>query len=177
MTGVRVHLPLYADWWTLISGFTARANLNYHLQCVHSEGRNVICQECGDNFKSMRTLKNHHIRAHGAGEKQHTCEICGKSFFKNNELVSHSRIHSGQKPYNCSFCGLAFRDRSCVRRHEDIIHKGVIRHQCHKCGKGYAEKCKYRLHVNKCKGGKPRVETAVEFGSHFGSHLKNDEPK
>ena len=158
----------------LIAAFKERANLDYHLKYVHSEERNFICQECGDNFKSMKTLQNHHIRIHGAGERCHTCEICGKSFYRNNELLAHLHVHTGHKPFLCNFCGLSFRDRSCKKRHEDI-HTGLTRYQCHRCGKGYARRDHYRLHVNKCGVGNGGINKMVDSSSHFGSHLESEQ--
>ncbi|ESN95299.1 hypothetical protein HELRODRAFT_148155, partial [Helobdella robusta] len=51
----------------------------------------------------------------------YTCDICGRSFSRTNTLVTHRRIHSGEKPFCCEVCGRAFRQPGNLTRHK-LIH-------------------------------------------------------
>ena len=89
--------------------FTKRANLNYHIDNVHSEtldpgALNQICDLCGRTFSSAESLYIHQITKHkkkedvkhrGPNEKSkisrnkegHPCPICGKTFYHGKNYV------------------------------------------------------------------------------------------
>ncbi|GIX89560.1 hypothetical protein CDAR_453661 [Caerostris darwini] len=56
-----------------------------------------------DNIAS-RFFRNRDLTRH---LKMHTrqnhfqCSVCGRSFVCSQSLISHSRVHSGEKPYTC----------------------------------------------------------------------------
>eukprot|EP00106_Octopus_bimaculoides_P015094 XP_014782536.1 PREDICTED: zinc finger protein 93-like [Octopus bimaculoides] len=121
----------------------------YH--CDICEEKPYVCDVCGKLFSENSSLTQHklihtmensfsdkpfssgdsfakrmHIRA---GEKQHHCDICGKSFFKSNDLKRHKY---GKKPYYCDVYGESSAEPGHLTKPKHI-HTGVKQY-CDICG-------------------------------------------
>ncbi|NXR51562.1 ZNF71 factor, partial [Hippolais icterina] len=46
------------------------------------------------------------------------CPDCGMGFKYNYQLVTHRRIHTGERPYECVECGKSFRRSSTLTLHQ-----------------------------------------------------------
>ncbi|XP_066101172.1 zinc finger protein 445 isoform X2 [Saccopteryx bilineata] len=51
------------------------------------------------------------------GKKGHKCSMCGKTFSKTSQLISHKRFHTRERPFKCAECGKTFRWSSNLARH------------------------------------------------------------
>ena len=61
--------------------------------------------------------------------KAHECDICKKKFAVKSSLVTHFRIHLGEKPYGCAECGKWYTDCSSRNRHIKTNHKELSKEQ------------------------------------------------
>ena len=100
--------------------FTNKVALEEHRK-VHFVER-IECTLCTHRFTNDRKLRCHMERYHSpntktvpaknasgsadgkkSGRASFLCNICGKSMTTKTSLISHNRLHSGEKPYKCVY--------------------------------------------------------------------------
>ncbi|XP_069977109.1 broad-complex core protein isoforms 1/2/3/4/5 isoform X16 [Penaeus vannamei] len=59
----------------------------------------------------------------GAGERRHTCSVCGKAFKLKHHLVEHAVVHRAEKPFSCPLCPAAFKRAKQVKYHMRLHHR------------------------------------------------------
>ena len=61
--------------------------------------------------------------------KAYECDICKMKFSQKESLVSHFKIHLGEKRYGCAECGKQYTASSNRNKHIRIYHKELSKEQ------------------------------------------------
>nr|XP_054749941.1 zinc finger protein 768-like isoform X1 [Lytechinus pictus] len=114
--------------------------------------RKYICDVCGKGFSRSNTLVTHK-RIH-TGDKPFACELCGRAFRQPGNLTRHRLTHTTVKPYVCTQCGKAFNRASNLHTHMRT-HTNYKPFVCQYCGKGFHQKIDMKIHSYTHTGEKP----------------------
>ena len=96
-----------------------------HHNAVHKP--NLVCELCGNNFKTKSTLRCHVINVHTPEDQRpYKCDFCPKGFLNSRYLLTHvERDHKGNRAFTCRAigCDRTFTLPEVRKRHEKRDHK------------------------------------------------------
>nr|XP_040226282.2 zinc finger protein 184-like [Anopheles coluzzii] len=130
--------------------FTSQAKLDKHTHNTHRARKSrYCCSYCGRRFNKRIMLVDHetvhrgqtkyhcdtcrrgftykssydrHMEVVHSEAKNFTCKYCAKSFKRKSTLITHVRLHTGEKPFECATCDFRCSDASSLRKHNMKFH-------------------------------------------------------
>lgn len=78
------------------------------------------CKMCGKLFYRRQNMQLH-MRRH-LGIKPYKCDVCEKAFLTKQKLDEHRNIHTGDAPIKCTLCDETFRRHSNLAQHRNRHH-------------------------------------------------------
>ena len=116
---LRRHMRLHAD--TALSCKTCNRRyetaeeLSRHMK---SHDKPYICDQCGEGFSYMQTMKAHIKRLHESSG--YICAECGICCGQKTHLEEHMRSHKRERMELCAKCGQTFKYKRSLRRHTPL---------------------------------------------------------
>ena len=78
--------------------------------------------------------------------KIYQCHVCGRTFLKNCDLLSHNKSHTDSKPYQCNICDSVF-SRKWDLSGQIKIHTNNKQFQCDICDTAFLRKWDLLRHI------------------------------
>ncbi|KAF9816888.1 hypothetical protein SFRURICE_012230 [Spodoptera frugiperda] len=127
------------------------------------------CEHCEEEIPSAREYWTHFRRVHPDKpypvEKNHVCDICGKSFRGNAFLVYHKRTHSAERLYKCTQCDKSFYNRSNLLSvhsqgnaflvYHKRTHSAERLYKCTQCDKSFYNRSNLHVHEKTHSAARP----------------------
>lgn len=124
-----------------------RRNHYKHIHAFHlgiKQARKFFCQICGKSFARNDILKTHVYQVHDK-IREVFCQKCDKSFTRKSLLNRHMDIVHPPKKLPCPKC---FKEVFQMERHMERIHDKIHEVFCQICYKAYTRKDLLIRHIN-----------------------------
>lgn len=122
--------------------FNQQSGLQVHVKRYHmgEASWTEMCHMCSDKFLQKADLAWHLYKVHNQplpeNYKMYTCDVCGFSTMKAQQLKQHRERHDGIKNFICPICAKGCSTKSELRRH--VSFHGEKKFKCHFEGCSYA---------------------------------------
>lgn len=124
--------------------YTNFAFLLIHTNKEHAGLSPILCDICGQHFKTERLLRDHVNQEHE--KKPVECSICGETVVSMTRMRTHlQRAHN--KRYKCFFCSETFENHYKRTRHMILDHKKKEEHKCQHCSLSFVYRNRLLTHI------------------------------
>lgn len=126
------------------------------------------CAVCGKGFLYSREMERHVNTVHN-NFREFVCQVCERSFKHVAHLNYHMRSHTGEKPNSCHMCPRRFRRPGELKNHVNKVHgmqySGKYRERINKVPSG-TEQDEWEMDEKLCEvGGEASVARVVTVGT------------
>lgn len=104
------------------------------------------CHFCREIFTSYGIRRNHEIHFHTFKYK-YECQICSHKFIVNRDFRKHMITHTGEKNYLCTICGKRLSRKSVLDLHM-ATHTDIRPFSCNTCTASFKTRKALRVHQN-----------------------------
>lgn len=155
----------------------------------------LICEDCGKNFKSNKSMRNHqcnHINTTmpttttitGTSKSRQQSKLCLKDSSTSSSAKTHQLIQAKDRPFTCDICSKQFSAFNRLRHHIFVVHADNRPYECTICAKRYGEASTLKNHMLTHSQTKPfgcdicekRFGYLVALRSHMVVHSDNVKP-
>ncbi|XP_078593994.1 uncharacterized protein LOC144871909 [Branchiostoma floridae x Branchiostoma japonicum] len=140
---------------TCESEFSLPRDLHNHVKQAASKCK-INCQDCGQSFTSLATVRVHQQQKH----VNLTCQHCGKECANAGTLSMHASTHVQERQVNeedmlwCSYCDEVFlpfyfyeHQKDCHSIENDVVNTDKPVHKCLLCQAPFASEALLHSHV------------------------------
>lgn len=96
---------------------------NEYKYTEHLRVHPLECRVCGKFFYRRQNIQLH-MKRH-LGIRPYKCDICEKSFLTKQKRDEHKNIHTGEAPLKCAMCDETFRRHSNLVQHRNVHHFNI----------------------------------------------------
>ncbi|XP_061107615.1 zinc finger protein 1035 [Conger conger] len=99
---------------------------------VHSPREGGTGKPCRETSKLLMRIQRHY-----SDKQKYACAYCPRRFRNQDQMIVHTRLHTGEKPFGCANCGERFIRRDYLMRHLVKCKFGKESEEsvlCDKCG-------------------------------------------
>lgn len=124
--------------------FSTFGHLLVHTNKVHKGWSEVLCDICGQHFRSAKNLRQHKRNDHAT--KPVTCTHCGLRIISKNKLRTHMQNFHNHR-YKCYACSDLFETHYRRSQHMMLVHKSREVVNCSYCPRTFVYRSSMMRHV------------------------------